>query len=530
MKGRLPIALIAAGASVAAFQKADSAPQAPTFRSTTHLVQVNVVAVDRNGSPVPDLRREEFALFEDGRSQTIAVFGVEREKPLPPPVLPRNEFANQLPSANVSRSGYTLILIDWLNSSMGSRMDSRQEVWKLLQQVEMSDLVALCVLDRDLRVLHDFTADRAELMRTLSATYAGLSQGPPGEQAQIKDVPLFPTEVEHSPNADVAQRRNTRFLESRRTLDTFSAIEQIASYLGTANGRKSMIWVTSGFPSAMGFDGVRTDDQEAWSSAVSDDRRAFGPEMNRLLRRLNTANIAVYPVDARGLISDPDPENAQRAYVNLAGMKEIAARTGGRAFYNGNDLAHAIRNALDDSKISYTLGYYPTNNKHDGAYRSLSVKIGRPGVTLRYRTGYAAENSQQKAAQSDPKQVFGSPLDSSALPLRARAVKAGDKLDVSLRFDPSTLTYRREGSRRKGRISVLYAFRPPKDSGELRIYPESIKLDLSEEQYKALLQNGLRTFRKQIPFPENATSVRLALRDEESGLMGSVTIPLAGIR
>jgi VWFA-related protein len=532
VKGRFAIALIAAAASIAAFQTTDSASQTPTFRLTTRLVQVNVVAVDKDGKAVADLRREEFSLSEDGRPQNIAVFAAESANPVKPPILPRNEFSNELPSGDSSRSGYTLILIDWLNSATYSRMDSHRQVLKLLQQVEISDRVALCVLDRDLRVLHDFTADRADLIRKLSAANMGLSQGPSGEQAGIAEFPLFSTAVEHSPTADVAERRTTRYVEIRRTLDTFRAIEQIASYLGTARGRKSMIWVTSGFPSALGFDGDRTENPEAWSSIVSDDRRTFSADVTRLLRRLNDADIAVYPVDARGLIADADRAKASRAYVNLAGMKEIAARTGGRTFYHGNDLDQAIRSALDDTKVSYTLGYYPSNPKKDGSYRNLSVRVNRPGVVLRYRTGYDAESDRppQTRHKVDLVQVFGSPLDTTSIPLKAHAVRAGNKLDVSLRFDPAALTFRQEKGRRKGAISVLYGFRPPGDSGKIQIYSESKKLELPEEQYSTLLRHGLRTFRKQIPLAANATSLRLALRDEESGLVGSVTIPLKDVQ
>jgi hypothetical protein len=292
-----------------------------------------------------------------------------------------------------------------------------------------------------------------------------------------------------------------------------------------------MIWVTSGFPSAMGFDGVNIENTEAWSSAMSDDRRTFSADMNRLLRRLNDADVAVYPVDARGLISDADKDLAKRAYVNLAGIKEIAERTGGRAYYLGNELDSAIRSALDDSKISYTLGYYPTNNKQDGTYRNLSVKINRPGVTLRYRTGYLAKSASknQGTPKADLEQVFGNPLDTTSLPLRAHAVRAEGKLDVSLRFDPSTLTFRREGGRRKGAITVLYAFRPPEYSGRIRIHSETNRLELPEEQYVTLLEHGARTYRKQIALPKNATTLRLVIRDEESGLIGSVTIPLTEV-
>ena len=354
-----PVAVLTALVTATAYQT-------PTFRSSTRLVQVNVIAVDKNGKPLADLRKEEFTVFEDGQPQTTSVFVAEQATPIKPPLLPPNQFTNQLPSTSLTRSGYTMIFIDWLNSSMNNRVTSTKQVLKLLQQVEPSDLIALCVLDHELRVLHDFTADRAALVKKLSATYAGLAEGPPGEKAGIAAFPIFPGEVEHSPNADVSARRNERSLEIQRNLSTFSAIEQVAAYLGTTPGRKSMIWVTSGFASAKGFDGERTDDKDAWSSAMSDDRRAFSPEMTRVIRRLNDANIAVYPVDARGLISDPDPGKASRAYTNLVGMKEIAEKTGGRAYYNAKDLDNAIRSALDDSRISYTLGYYSTNSKSDG--------------------------------------------------------------------------------------------------------------------------------------------------------------------
>jgi VWFA-related protein len=398
--------------------------------------------------------------------------------------------------------------------------------------VELTDLISICVLDGGLRVLHHFSADRAELQRKLSAAYMGLHEGPPGEKAAIADFSVFPTDIgERSPGMDVAERRNTRALEIRRNLDTFSVIEQIASYLGSASGRKSMIWVTSGFSSAMGFDHSTEeyrDNPDAYFSLMADDNRGFSPEINRVIRRFNDANIAVYPVDARGVIAD---ERAGSAYVNRAPMNEIAKGTGGRAYYDANDLDNAIRSALDDSRISYTLGYYPANSKNDGKYRNVSVKVQRPGVTLRYRTGYEAEKDQKSktAPKLDLQQALGSPLDSTGLPLSAHAVRAGGKLDVRLRIDPSSLTLRQEYGRRKGGVSVSYAFRSGDSLGKVQVFSESNKLDLPEELYPKLLQQGVRTFRKQLPIPANATSLRLVIRDQESGSVGSITIPLAAV-
>ena len=363
--------------------------------------------------------------------------------------------------------------------------------------------------------MQDFTSDKGELVRRLSATFAGLAEGPPKRSAaEDSSVPPVSREVERNPIVDRADAINIGIQVRQRSLDTIAALEQVASYLRPAPGRKSMIWLTSGFPAAP----------------------AFKAAIDRMSQRFNDADIAVYPVDARGLIAGAAVRDfsseADLADINQAMMKEIADKTGGRAFYSDNDLDNAMRSALGDAGFSYTLGYYSTNSKKDGAYRNLSVKTSRPDVTLRYRTGYEAENDKKPkaAAKIDLQQVFGSPLDATALPLNARAVKANNKLDVFLRIDPVTLTLRQQNGRRKGAVSVFYSFRPGDATGKIQIVSERKMLELPEAQYAKLLQNGQRTFRKQIPIPEKAEALRLAVRDEESGLVGSITIPLSAVQ
>ena len=170
---------MAAVASAAAFQNADPTGRAPTFGSTTRLVHVNVIAFHKSGKPMLDLRQEDFEVFEDGRPQRVVVFVPEHAAPVTRPLPAPHEFSNQFTMANASRSGYALILLDWLNSSQYVRITSQQHVLRLLKQIEMRDLVSLCVLDRGLRVLNDFTADRADLVKRISAAYAALRDTPP---------------------------------------------------------------------------------------------------------------------------------------------------------------------------------------------------------------------------------------------------------------------------------------------------------------------------------------------------------------
>jgi VWFA-related protein len=135
------------------------------------------------------------------------------------------------------------------------------------------------------------------------------------------------------------------FFQTRRILDTFSALEAIANHVKGIPGRKNLLWISAGFPLAIGTPdtGGRADMSQV---------RTFGVEMERAVRALNSANIAVYPIDARGLsVGNP--------YINVSTMREMAQETGGTAYYNRNDLHRAVRTALDDSRDVYSLTYSP---------------------------------------------------------------------------------------------------------------------------------------------------------------------------
>src|SRR5258708_37104025 len=75
---------------------------------------------------------------------------------------------------------------------------------------------------------------------------------------------------------------------------------------------------------------------------------------------------------------------------NLDAMEELADRTGGRAAYNTNDLTSAISRAMDDSRVTYTIGYYSTDQNQDGKFREIKVRVDRGGLGVPYRKGYFA--------------------------------------------------------------------------------------------------------------------------------------------
>src|SRR5688572_1457407 len=136
----------------------------PLIRSTTSLVQVNVIAVGRDGRPVTDLTKEEFVVTEGGKRQVIASFNVHSGTGTASSVkLPDNVFSNYLgvpPSV-------TAILLDGVNTEGRDRVYARRQVISFLKQIQPEDRIALFSLDTTLRVLHDFTTDSRQLVALL---------------------------------------------------------------------------------------------------------------------------------------------------------------------------------------------------------------------------------------------------------------------------------------------------------------------------------------------------------------------------
>ncbi len=79
-------------------------------------------------------------------------------------------------------------------------------------------------------------------------------------------------------------------------------------------------------------------------------------------------------------------------------MDELADRTGGRAFYNTNDIEHSVRQAVDDARDSYVIDYYPSDTQWNGTFHTIKVEVKRAGVDVRFRKGYFAIPS----ASTDP--------------------------------------------------------------------------------------------------------------------------------
>ncbi len=506
----------------------------PTFQSTVRLVEVSVVVHDKNGQPVSGLTAGDFRLYEDGKEQPIQVFSVDTDRvaPAAPEPLPPNVVSNRLEGR--AAGGVTVLLFDRLNTSFEDQSQARDQILKVLARIQPTDHVALYVLESDtVRVLHDFTTDSRRLVRVLTrylgttSTELAASEASAPEFAKTGDA-AFDAETEawlRKTTEIVAAAYTTRRAES-----TIDALEAIANHLAALRGRKNLIWVSSGFP-----------------LVINDDfgPRALTREINRATRAINNANIAVYPVDTRGLIGAFASAPGARTPVfstlgttrpNIDTMQTIAEATGGRAFFNTNAIGDAVRRAIDDSRVSYVLGYYPSHANWDGRFREIKVRANRSGLEVRHRKGYLALPPNPRQGSSGRAEALGdamrSPLEATGIGLTARIDRVegqpSGEATLVVRVDARSVTWEKRAAMWEGAIDILITQSLP-DGQSFKSMDTTVNLSATEEKHAQMLEEGFTITSKVVP-RDQAYRLHVVVRDVPTRTTGSLIIPVETIR
>jgi VWFA-related protein len=380
------------------------APLTAQIRVTTRLVEVNVIVRDKNG-PVRGLAKADFEIFDRGKARPIAFFSensADAARPAEP--LPPNVFTNRPERRGVDPASATVILFDAVNTPVKDQLRSRKQFLKFLEQLRPQDRVAVYSLGTSLRVLSDFTNDPKRLMATV-ASYRGRLDGSP-------DTPPLDRIATGDEKSDAIWNNFLQESEiaaqDRRVELTLEAVEAIARHIGDVPGRKNLIWVSAAFPfESYGY-----------------FPKTYSQEITRMARALSGANIAMHPVDARGLIGLTafSADGTRPAAAGTLGsqtptgqpvMDMLAQATGGRVFKN-NDIAGAIRTVLDESESTYTLAFYPQNGDLDSTFHKLRVKAQRGPRRRSPKTPSCW--SARSAARSSIARSRRHPLPGRALP------------------------------------------------------------------------------------------------------------------
>jgi VWFA-related protein len=584
----------------------------PTLHTSTQLVVVNVTVRDRNGKPVSNLPQNSFEVREDNKPQPLRYFGEQHPEPATSNGAGRAEADRTLPpgvftdlAPESGKGPLDVLLLDSLNTPIKDQAYLRSQLLEYLQQMKPGTNVAIFGLASRLYLLQGFSTSPEVLRRALTHTMISPSTLLPDTADSNASVTTGSEAVADSagtpPPAPGGSSATSQILDTAAVLSQFEAdieayqtqvriqttvdaLNALAHYLSVLPGRKNLLWFSGSFPLTL------LPDPTAGSQATSTFL------VNELVKNttalLAQAQVAVYPIDARGLVVNPafDASRSGERYGRSAtafaqdvtrfqsGLAQehntesiVAEQSGGHAFFNTNSLAAAASAAIEDGSNYYVLEYRPTNRAESDAYRNIEVKLQgaavASGYTLEYRRGYYPVGSPDVAKSvahsgspqlTDPADTYartamsrGAPTPSEVL-FTASVLPASSVPETTLapdvKSDPAHLIQppfqrfhvtfalmpndlrlvQEENGNHTGRLALL-AFLYDAAGDLVLSNARDLTFNLDPAKYKEFLHVPIR-YSIDIDAPARGESyLRLGVHDLKANHFGVIEIPVASL-
>ena len=549
----------------------------PVLKVNARAVVVDVVVTRENGEAVTSLHKGNFKVMEEGKEQSIDFFEEHTAKTMPPgalppmPKMPPDVYTN-VPPVPESDS-VNVLLLDSLNTPVQDQSYVHKQIMDFLKTMEPGTRTAIFLLGSKLRFVQGFTTDTSVLRAALNDKKNGpkteiLLRTRSDNEEDVRQMSSMTTIDGHETAGlgaiMAANRESLQFDYSRRIEMTLEALDYLARYLGGVPGRKNLIWFASSFP-------VTVFPNDGQMVTLNNDLLVPAREIKTTADLLTVSKVAVYPISAGGMMNDHWLEADQglsgresglaqgRSLMgdaagrtdNMAAMEQLASDTGGKAFFNTNDLNKSIKRAIDDGANYYTLAYTPTNGKLDGFYRRIEVKVSATGkYKLAYRHGYNADDMKTAEAmpQSDPLRPllkFGLP-DSTQLLYAVRvapaaqqpapnAIRAGKNpaltgpvtrytVDFMIRWTDVAFDLRPDGTHH-GRIQMaLQAY--DRDGKAVNWEGGSMDMNVKPDTWTAIQKSGIPAH-MEVDLPNEEIYLNTGVYDWGSNKAGTMEIPLS---
>jgi VWFA-related protein len=458
------------------------------FEVTSNLVVVNVSVKDKSGKPVLGLKREDFLLFEDDKRQNVGVFefqNLNQEKlpPMPPPPVveeqtikvevakPEKEEKQAYAPGELRYKDRRLLVMFFDLSSMKPEEQIRSQTSALkfiAEQMNASDLVSLMTFSGALKVDVEFTEDRQELVDAIKALPIGEMADFVAPASTGPDVSDASSEEDEGKTLFIADDSEFNVFNTDRKL---SALESATKFLAAMPEKKALVYFSAG----VGKTGIENQAQ-----------------LRATINWAIKANVAFYPVDARGLVASAPAGDASAASLRGTAiysgqvqrqnqMKHIdaqetlyslAAETGGKALLDNNDLSMGIVQAQQDINSYYILGFYSTNGAEDGKFRKIKVRLANnQQAKLEYRAGYFANkvwkdfNSADKERQLEEALQLATPKTEIPMALEVNYFRLGAKsyfVPVAVKVPGSVLGMAKKGKDQISEIDFIGQVRDSK--------------------------------------------------------------------
>jgi VWFA-related protein len=530
------------GAAIIFSALGSRAQDSPTFQVGTKLVQVDVIVRDAKG-PVRDLKKEDFTLFDKGKPQKIEVFSIRTTPAQPPP--PSRQAPGVVSNRPAGRAtdpvAGTVILFDRLNTQVEDQAFARLQALKYLQKANRNEEIAVFSLNKTVRVVQGFTSDHDLLVKAVDKATIETSVDLTADQL-VQDLPVTGNAIADAmtKNAAALMLDNAR---QRRADTTSSAFATIARHLKGIPGRKKLIWISSSLPN-MNFD-VR---QHNGSDTI--EFQDLSEQLDAPGKMLNDANVVLYYIDPIAVLGGVTRDE-------LTVPLHLTAETGGKAVYADNDIASILEEVMDDTDVTYTLGFYPSHcfavreaaqaegspqrgsarecsaDQADDSFHSLKVKVNRRGLEVRHRMGYQEETHPpltEKQRGPTLTKWADEPLEATFIPINALARPVEGKpgfykVDVGINVTGIQLDQNAGHWTGLVEIAILHG-----DGKKTKGLHQSLKLNLTQAHMEMLLKQGMIVSNVvQVTDPKGklyANNLHVIVMDGTTGYAGSVRVPV----
>jgi VWFA-related protein len=509
--------------------------QAPTFRTGTTLVEFTVVALDDQGNAVTDLTRDELTVTEKGRRREIAFFQFDGQtlhaSLSSSPLLPLGYVSNHPKYIPTSPRNVIAVAVDGSLS-----MEVQAQLLTYLDKIPAGTRVALYSIGERTQALHDFTEDTASLRARLAQGHLQPVQRTESESINAAMARLARADGGRpSPRGGASQQAVAEMaagekrardalnyqIVRERVRNTLNGVEAVSHHLAGIPGRKSLLFISTGFP-------IRSSEPNV---------PHFQPELLETVRRVANDNVAIYAIDAVGLAAPTisaggnDSDTVAATTANLmraraasrtgASFDLMADVTGGAVSRNSNDLTLGLTKAVDDLRGMYSLGYYAADDSND-EWRPVQVTVKRPGVTLRYRRGYLPSRRAQSWPTEAWTRIASQPLDSTAIRLHTRTDVVGNTITASIQIASADLYFHERQGRMIADLEIGLVEEQIDKPTNVRVQPMEITLNKTINDFLEELIPITTTW----PVNAGTTSVRVIVRDRSTGRYGTLEMLL----
>jgi VWFA-related protein len=539
----LAVAALDAGQNPPAQPPAAPPQQGPTFKVRVDYVEVDVVVTDRQGNLVRDLKKEDFQVLEDGKSQTISTFTmvdipIERadrplfaESPIEPDVK-----TNEKP---FDGRVYVMV-IDDLHTRFGRSIRVKTAAKQFIERrLGANDLMAVVHTAGPTDANQEFTSNKRLLLAAVDKTNGRkLDSATANKTREYYNTRDLRQQGDPLNDPDDAERG----FNARNTLDT---LRNVAEWFGSVRGRRKAILFVS--------EGIDYDiyDMIAQNGSTHHDASVVLDATRDAIAAATRSNVAIYGIDPRGLTDLGDESIEIQAYpddtslgigqgslqneLRLAqdSLRTLSDETGGFAVVNKNDFATAYQRIVEDNSSYYVLAYYPPDPR-PGRLHKIDVRVTRPGLTVRARKGYVTPKKVDAVTTANTKgpstpelrEALDSPLPVSGLtmhvfaaPFKGAAPNASVLFGVELRGRDLQLAQNSK---------LLLSYLAIDQNGKIKGgNTDTMSMPNLKPETKARIeQTGLRMLNR-LDLPPGKYQLRVAAHDTNGGNVGSVQYDLS---